>query len=107
MSPMDSPKAHTKRPPLAQQGTQAARIFAKFGSMQATVRALKQLGGAAARDASTVCRWNMDKRFGGTGGLIPLKAIPHVLAAATATGVVLTAEDLDPRVKTYGAGSQP
>lgn len=89
-------KAHSKAPAT---GTQAARVFARFGGMRATVRALQALGGPAARDASTVCRWNMAKGFGGTGGLIPLAAMPHVLAAATAAGVALSAEDLDPRVK--------
>ena len=89
-------KAHIRNSAV---GTQAARVFTKFGGMRALARELQKLGGAAARDASTVCRWNMDKRFGGTGGLIPLAAMPHVLAAATASGVALSADDLDPRVK--------
>ena len=75
--------------------SQAQRIFAKFGGVSKLVNALADVG--AKRDRTTVYRWNHAKAKGGTGGLIPTEAWPDVTAAARWAGVILTAEDCDPR----------
>lgn len=76
--------------------SQAARVAAKFGGIRALARALEKAG--CPRDAANVYRWTYPKaRKGGTGGLIPSSAMPLVLEAARLDGVLLTAEDIDPR----------
>lgn len=72
--------------------TQAQRVIAKFGG------ALK-LAAAMDIDASCVYRWTYPKSRGGSGGVIPGKSIANVLRVARLHGVMLTAEDLDPRAR--------
>lgn len=81
--------------------SQAARIFARFGGATALWKALRALGDEEnkRRHISCVYRWNLPKATGGTGGIIPTRNMESVLAAARAEGIVLTADDMDPRVK--------
>ena len=85
----------TKPAPLSQ----AARVFAKFGGVRCLMRALHKIDPDRPRDTSAVYRWNYSKLRGGTGGLIPLGAMSDVMDAARHEGILLTADDLDPRCK--------
>lgn len=76
--------------------SQADRILAKFGGPTRLAYILQSLG-IKARGQSTIARWRYPKSKGGTGGRIPNQAWPLVFAAARAEGIVITAEDLDPR----------
>lgn len=75
--------------------TQAERIVCKFGGVEALVKALEAVGDK--RDATNIHRWLRSKLRGGRGGIVPSSAIRSVLMAARCEGIVLTAEDLDPR----------
>jgi hypothetical protein len=83
--------------PVVEPRTQAERIFAKFGGVPGLYKALKDLGPDHERAISALYRWNMSKKRGGTGGVVPSSAMPSVMAAARNEGVVMTAEDTDPR----------
>jgi hypothetical protein len=48
------------------------------------------------RDPSRVYRWMHPKDKGGTGGTIPFKLVPTLIAAAAERGIVLTADDFLP-----------
>lgn len=74
--------------------TQAHRIIAKFGGPRALARLLGY-------DASQVYRWTYrkDRYSNGTNGVIPEKALRRILKLARVHGVLLTQDDLDPRVK--------
>lgn len=77
--------------------TQAERIIEKFGSVDDLVRALESIG--KKKDRATVYRWTYPKSVkGGTGGIIPTASLIDVISAARAEGVLLTPEDLDPRL---------
>jgi hypothetical protein len=82
------------RPDIQLHGTQAARLFAKFGGPLALKLALDQV--SRPRSIVTVYRWNMP-RPSGTGGTIPAGSLPDVLLAAGFAGLAFSAEDLDPR----------
>ena len=74
---------------------QAARIIAKFGTAGRLAKALDRLGvPEMARTRTVVYRWTYPKSRGGTGGLIPLEALPAVIAAAKLEGVLITPDDL-------------
>ncbi|MBS4045463.1 MAG: hypothetical protein KG075_09455 [Alphaproteobacteria bacterium] len=82
--------------------TQAGRVFARFGGVPKLHQALKALqefrrDRRPVRDISTIYRWDLPAKNGGTGGLIPAKAMNDILAAARLEGIVLTPEDLFPR----------
>ena len=77
--------------------TQAERVFAKFGGATPLAHALGRLNVSRRRVVSAVYRWNLPVSKRGTGGVIPSSAMADVLAAARIEGIVLTAEDLDPR----------
>lgn len=77
--------------------TQAQRVIAKFGGARQLAQALSRLELGKRRDAANVYRWTYPKSKGGTGGLIPSSAMADVLEAARLDGVLLTAEDIDPR----------
>lgn len=82
--------------PQPPKGTQAERIFAKFGGVPALCKALKTLGGEAERNVSAIYRWNLPKKNGGSNGLIPTQAMADVLRAARLEGIVITPDDLYP-----------
>jgi hypothetical protein len=71
--------------------TQAERIIARFGG-------IGQLASAIGRDVSSIYRWTYARNAAsvGTGGLIPLAAVPLVKEAAVRLGIELTAEDWRP-----------
>ena len=75
--------------------TQAARIYAKFGSAAALTRALAAIG--KPRHRLTVEAWGRPKSKNGTGGTIPAGNIPDIERAAEHVGVKLTKSDWDPR----------
>ena len=68
--------------------TQAERIISKFGG-------IGKLAEAIGRDVSSIYRWTYERPIG-TGGLIPLAAIPLIKDAAERLGIELTAEDWQP-----------
>jgi len=82
--------------------TQMARITAKFGGVPALRDSLLRLAEQTGvkshkRHLSAIYRWNLPESTGGTGGIIPRKAMPSILAAARNEGIVLTDADTDPR----------
>jgi hypothetical protein len=86
------PKAQTKWVRFFEEGdvlTQGERIVKKFGS----VIRLAELCGVG---RSTVYGWMRPTR-NRFGGVIPASMIPLVVRAAKLEGILLTAEDLDPR----------
>jgi hypothetical protein len=70
--------------------TQAGRVIKRFGSAY-------RLAKITGLSFTTVYRWCYPRSAGGSDGVIPRTALPRVLAAATQNGIVLSAEDLDPR----------
>ncbi len=76
--------------------SQAKRIIEKFGGAMNLVRALRDAG--RPRDKCNVYRWTWDREKGGTGGILPTSALQDVIEAARLEGVLLTTEDLDPRI---------
>lgn len=85
--------------------SQADRILAKFGGPTRLAYILRSIG-IHSRGQSTIARWRYPKSKGGTGGRIPNQAWPLVFAAARAEGIVITAEDLDPRELAMDAKQQ-
>lgn len=77
--------------------TQAQRIIDKFGNAYKLSQALKRAG--VNRNANAIYKWTYSREKGGTGGLIPTKAVAEILSAARLEGILLTQEDLDPRVQ--------
>ena len=74
--------------------SQAARIIDKFGGPAACARAIDY-------DPSQIFRWRYPEapsKKRGTGGLVPAAALRKLRAKARALGVLLTAEDLEPRM---------
>lgn len=77
---------------------QAARIIAKFGNARRLSRVLGDIAEiegnqAIYRSPATVYKWTYPRSRGGTGGLIPTSAVPHVRHAARIDGIYLTTED--------------
>jgi len=79
---------------------QAQRIIKKFGNARRLCRVLRLVG--CDYDPSSIYKWTYDRSAvngqGGTGGVIPAQAWPWILKAAAYDGVMLTKEDMDPRV---------
>lgn len=80
--------------------TQAQRIVRKFGNARKLARALAQLKDEeySTKNPSSVYRWMYAKENGGTGGIIPTRALPLVMRAARLEGIFLSREDLSPEV---------
>ena len=76
--------------------TQAGRVITKFGGLEVFVKALKSVGHP--RHSSTIRKWSYPKSREGRGGVIPTGALRDILMAARNEGVLLTKDDLDPRV---------
>jgi hypothetical protein len=76
-------------------GSQADRIFNKFGGPQRLGRILQALG--IKRTPDTLYYWLYPKSRRGTGGLVPHRAWADIFKAARYDGIVITSEDLDPR----------
>ena len=76
--------------------TQAERVVRKLGGAAFMSRVASEFGDII--DAPTISRWTAPTtKRNGCGGCIPLDQLPVVLAIARAEGILLTAEDLDPR----------
>ena len=75
--------------------SQARRVIAKFGGATKLSKALTQIGKPKCR--VQVSKWDMSIEAGGTGGIIPARAMMDVLEAARYEGIMLSKEDLDPR----------
>lgn len=64
---------------------------------------IKRLGGPnkvaaiAGVHRTRVSNWARDKKLGGTGGVIPFKHVPALLAAAQENGIELAAQDFLPK----------
>ena len=86
-----------------QKLSQAERVIAKFGGARALSAALASV--STPRDPSVVYKWTYPKERGGTDGRIPTNAWDNILKAARKYGIILTAEDLDPRERTLKQGS--
>lgn len=76
--------------------TQADRVIARFGSPQG-LKAAFETAGVPGRDLISIYRWRYPRSKGGTDGQIPNAAWDDIHRAARIEGIVLTAEDLDPR----------
>lgn len=74
---------------------QAQRVAKAFGGVVGMHAALERVG--FSRDIVSIYRWTYPVDRGGTGGLIPHDAMPHVLKAADESGVVLSDYVLSPR----------
>lgn len=75
---------------------QAEKVLHKFGGANRLARIFKQLG--IKKNRSSIHRWTYPKDKGGTGGFIPVSNWPHIIMAARYDGIILTHEDLDPRL---------
>jgi hypothetical protein len=89
-----------EEPKYEPQPSQAERVIAKFGGARDLARAFQAIN--KPKDPSTIFKWTYPKSKGGTGGLIPTRVWPDVMAAARYSGVFITIEDLDPRPKRKG-----
>lgn len=67
--------------------TPAECVYATFGGVRATARALGMTAGP-------VSRWNRPVWAGGTGGLIPTAQVHRIIRAARKLGKPINAEDL-------------
>ena len=77
------------------KGSQAERILKKFGGARNLSRAFEEIG--KPKDPASIFRWTYPHPKG-TGGRIPVDSVDAVLEAARREGILLTAEDWDPRV---------
>lgn len=79
--------------------TQAERVFRRFGGGMRLFESLQRLPPGLPRPThrKVVYGWAAPRSRGGMGGLVPSRWMPSVLAAARMEGIILTAEDLDPR----------
>lgn len=77
--------------------TQAERVLRKFGGARRLSDALKAVD--RYRNVATIYRWTYSRSIGGAGGLIPSSGLRDVMLAARHAGIILTADDMDPRVK--------
>lgn len=78
--------------------TQAERIIHKFGGARELARLFAACG--CPRDPATIYKWTYNSgpnRKDGTNGLIPTQAWPDLFRVARYSGVMITAEDMDPR----------
>jgi hypothetical protein len=78
------------------QITQASRVMALFGGARGLKRAFEAAG--IKKAASSIYRWNYPREKGGCGGHVPTAAWPLIFSAARLEGILITPEDLDPRV---------
>lgn len=84
-----------RRRPFILDGSQAEKIYFKFGGANQLTKALNEAGFKV--NSSTVYRWSYSRLENGTGGLIPIKWVHRIEKAARLWGVLLTAHDWDPR----------
>lgn len=75
--------------------TQAERIIKKFGGVPELRKALQEAG--VPRTESAIYRWSYPATRGGSGGVIPSETVHAINQVARTFGVLLTAEDWDPR----------
>jgi hypothetical protein len=85
--------------------TQADRVLAKFGGPRRLSKLLKALAERNPTDPqiqtlvpSSIYRWRYPVEKGGTGGIVPTRAIPLLIQAARMDGIFLDEEDLYPGV---------
>lgn len=70
--------------------TQADHVIRLFGGSQ-------NLAAIIGYTNAGVCKWRYPRHKGGSGGLIPTRALDRILALARSQGVLLTEDDLKPR----------
>ncbi len=76
--------------------SQADRVIEKFGGVPRLLELLGKVG--LKRNRSSVHRWRYSVEDGGTGGIIPSHDWRFVIKAAQIDGIILTSQDLDPRI---------
>lgn len=76
----------------------AADVIAKLGGIDATAAVVK-------RHRSVVNRWLLPRESGGTGGTIPPKHRPTILAHAREKRIALTLADLAPELVEHISGA--
>lgn len=86
----------TKAEKRAQAETQAVRVIKKFGGARNLMRLLEQVDPDNAINPSSIYRWTYPKEKGGTGGVIPTRALPILIRAARYAGIFIDIEDLYP-----------
>jgi hypothetical protein len=77
---------------------QAENIIRKFGGAREMARVLKEIFPEDHYNPSSIYRWTYPKEAGGTGGEIPTAALKMVVKAARIAGILLTPQDLFPKV---------
>lgn len=100
----DLPPPRKIHPEGSRPLSQAERVVARFGGFKVLHDALAAVG--QYRSISNLYRWTYPIEIGGTGGLIPGRAMPDVLRAAKWEGILLTPEDLEPRSLAVGADEE-
>lgn len=95
--PPREPKRRAKRKyEFHVQNAQAERIITKFGGPHRMAKILAAVG--KPRRYETILRWLYPRDRNGTDGMVPSGAWPDIFYAARMEGIVITPEDLDPRV---------
>lgn len=80
--------------------TQALKILLRLGGPKRVCEALAEYN-IRIYDPSTIHRWLYPKSRGGTGGVIPPKALDDLLLLAKIEGIILTPEELYQSPKPY------
>ena len=76
----------------------AWRVIEKFGGVRRLCEALNDVG-EYSWNPSSVYRWTYPREKGGTGGVIPTKALEILSRAARLHGIFLEADDFLPMRK--------
>lgn len=76
--------------------SQAERIIDKFGGVPALLQVLNEADPSITWNKSSIYRWLYPKEKGGTGGVIPTRAMVPLFRAARLAGIILTPEDFYP-----------
>jgi len=84
---------------FAKYNPQAVQVIFKFGNARKLADAIKECCPESEHyNPATIYRWTYPKEAGGTGGVIPAPALKTVIKAARYAGVMLTPEDLTPKL---------
>lgn len=75
-------------------GTQAERIYAKFGGVPQLFHSMQRAG--VKRSLPSIYRWNYPRSHGGSDGIIPTAAWSAIMKAARFEGIIIGPEDLFP-----------
>ena len=76
--------------------SQAERVIAKFGGARKLYRLLKEIDPECCWNPSSIYRWTYPREKGGTGGVIPSRAMKIIVKAARLHGVLVDGDDFFP-----------